>query len=180
MKEIFIIIVCAFSLTNGFSQNHNKLSGYLLFQYNKTLYDLTKDNNPWGTGIGFQVFLNNDSKFKPTIELTGDAYFAEELASRIVLPFLDPIDGENSVNSMINLFVGYSYQPGRTLHTSFIIGPSFINGKPFLGIKPSFGLFFLKSQKYFAKLSYINVFNRLKFEKKDFGSLSIAISRKLF
>jgi hypothetical protein len=39
----------------------------LSIQYNKTIYDFTSANNPWGIGLGIQTLLNNKTKFKPKI-----------------------------------------------------------------------------------------------------------------
>jgi hypothetical protein len=49
-----------------------------------------------------------------------------------------------------------------------------------MGVKPSFGFYFSKNQRWTGKVSYINVFNRDKTTKEDFGSISLAIGLKLF
>ena len=53
-----------------------------------------------------------------------------------------------------------------------------------MGIKPSVAYYFSERQKLGLKISYINIFNReLNYEEtkmEDFGSLSLAISFKLF
>ena len=148
-------------------------------QYNKTIYDRTIGNNPWGIGLGLQTFYNNKTNFKPTIELTGDIYLEDDKVLR-----LNP-DGSiptnyNDVRGMVNLFVGTSFSPTRNTYLSFVAGPSFIGGQTMLGIKPSFGFYFSKSQKWTGKISYINIFNRDKTTKEDFGALSLAVGLKLF
>ena len=148
-------------------------------QYNKTIYDWTKGNNPWGIGFGLQTFLNTKTKFKPTIELTGDIYLEDDKVLRLNPEGSVPTN-YNDVRGMVNLFVGTSYNPTQDIYVSFVAGPSFINGQTLLGIKPSFGFYFSKSQKWTGKISYINIFNRDKPTKKDFGSLSLAIGLKLF
>jgi hypothetical protein len=139
------------------------------------MYDVTKGNNPWGIGLGLQTFLNNATKFKPTIEVTGDIYLENDdvfwTNSGIEI---------NDVRGMVNLFIGTSFNPTQNIYLSFVGGPSFIRGQTFLGIKPSFGFYFPKSQKWIGKISYINIFNRDKTTKQDFGSLSLAIGLKLF
>ena len=162
-----------------FSQTEGKVSTYLLTQHIKTLYDYTIGNNPWGVGLGIQTFLNIKTKFKPTIELTGDIYLEDDKVLR-----LNP-DGSiptnyNDVHGMVNLFVGTSFNPTRNIYLSFVAGPSFIGGQTMLGIKPSFGFYFSKSQTWTGKISYINIFNRYKITNQDFGSLSLAIGLKLF
>ena len=68
----------------------------------------------------------------------------------------------------------------QNIYLSVVAGPSFISGQTLLGIKPSFGFYFTKTQRWTGKVSYINVFNRTRIAKEDFGSLSLAIGLKLF
>lgn len=162
-----------------FGQTQRIASTYLLTQYNKTIYDKTLGNNPWGVGLGIQTFFNNKSKFKPTIELTGDIYLEDDKVLRLNPDNTIPTN-YNDVRSMLNLFVGTSYNPTPIVYLSFVAGPSFISGQTMLGLKPSFGIYFSKSQKWISKISYINILNRDKTTKEDFGSLSLAIGLKLF
>ena len=148
-------------------------------QYNKTLYDYTIGNNPWGIGLGLQTFLNNKTMFKPTIEFTGDIYLEDDKVLRSNPDGSFP-QNDNDVRGMINLFVGSSFHPTKNIYLSLLGGPSFIGGQTLLGIKPSFGFYFSKTQKWTGKVSYINVFNRTQTTKEDFGSLSLAIGLKLF
>jgi len=50
-------------------QHQKNISGYLLAQYNQTIHDRTKGNNPWGMGLSFQLFFNNHSRIRPTIDI---------------------------------------------------------------------------------------------------------------
>ena len=179
MKKVITPFLLCFILTQTFGQTQKKVSTYLLTQYNNTIYDRTKGNNPWGAGLGLQTFFNNKTKFKPTIELTGDVYLMDDKVLR-----LNP-DGSvavnyNDVRGMVNLFVGTSFNPTRNIYISFVTGPSFIDGQTMFGIKPSFGCYFTNSQKWTGKISYINIYNRDKTTKEDFGSLSLAIGLQLF
>lgn len=81
---------------------------------------------------------------------------------------------------MVNLFGGLSFQPVSCFYFSLLGGPSFISGQPYPGIKPSIGWHFSKNQRWTGKVSFINVFDRTKMVNEDFGSLSLAIGRKLF
>ena len=159
-KIITTLLLC---LTFGFSfgQKHRPVSLYLSTQFNSTLYDVTKGNNPWAVGLGLQAFLNISKKFKPSIELTGDAYLVNDK----VLRFDSTGHELNSIDGMVNLFAGFS---------------SFLGGQTRFGIKPSVGFYFPRSQKWTAKLSYINIFNRGLSTKHDFGSLSLAVGYRLF
>jgi len=176
MKKFIPTILFCFLLTQTFGQTQKRISTYLLGQYNKTIYDRTLGNNPWGIGLGLQTFFNNETKFKPTIELSGNIYLQDDKVKRT------NSDGSeiNDVRGMVNLFVGTSFNPTQNIYFSFVGGPSFISGQTFLGIKPSFGFYFSKSQKWTGKISYLNIFNRDKTTKEDFGSLSLAIGLKLF
>jgi hypothetical protein len=174
-KVIFSFILC-FILTSSFGQTQKIISTYLYTQFNTTVYEVTKGNNPWGIGLGVQTFLNNHTKFKPTIELTGDIYLVDDKVFRTDSTGT-PL---NDVRGMVNLFVGTSFNPTKNMYLSVVVGPSFINGQTLFGIKPSLGFYFPKSQRWTGKISYINIFNRGNTTKKDFGSISLAIGIKLF
>ena len=178
MRKVITTILLFLILTQSFGQTQRKVSTYLLTQYNNTLYDYTIGNNPWGIGLALQTFCNDKTRFKPTIELTGDIYLEDDKVLK-----LDP-DGsvpknDNSISGMINIFVGSSFHPTQSLYLSFVAGPCFIDGQTLVGLKPSIGFYFSGNQRWTSKLSYINIFNRGK-AKKDFGSVSLAISCKLF
>lgn len=112
-----LLLCCMFS--SSFAQKQRKVSTYLTTQFNTTLYDITKGNNPWAVGFGLQAFLNNTTRFKPTIELTGDIYLADDKVLR-----LDKNGNAiNSVGGMVNLFAGASYSPIKPV-SFFITGRS--------------------------------------------------------
>ena len=159
-----------------FGQTQRKETTYVLTQFNKTIYDRTIGNNPWGIGVGLQTFFNVKTYFKPMIELTGDVYLEDDKVLR-----LNP-DGTaiNTVRAMVNLFAGPSFHPTQNIYLSVLAGPSFITGQTLLGIKPSFGFYFSPLQKWTVKFSYINIFKRDKRTKQDFGSFSVAVGLKLF
>ena len=179
MQKVITTFLLCFILTQTFGQTQRKVSTYLFTQYNNTMYDRTKGNNPWGVGIGLQTFFSNKTKFKPTIELTGDIYLMDNKVLKLNSDGSVPIN-YNDVRGMVNLFVGTSFKPTKNIYISFVAGPSFISGQTMLGIKPSLGFYFTKSQKWTGKISYINIFNRDKTTKEDFGSLSLAIGLQLF
>ncbi len=179
MHKVITTILLCFILTQSFGQTQRKVSTYLMTQYDNTLYDYTIGNNPWGIGLGLQTFLNNKTKFKPTIELTGDIYLEDDKVLRSN-PDGSFSENGNDVRGMVNLFVGSSFHLTQRIYLSFVAGPSFISGQTLLGIKTSFGFYFSKTQKWTGKVSYINVFNRIPAAKEDFASLSLAIGLKLF
>jgi hypothetical protein len=159
-----------------FAQSQKKVTTWLSTQYTKTISDRTIGNNPWGMGLGLQTYFNIKSKFKLTIELTGDIYLEDDKVNRL------NTDGSSvdDVRGMINLFFGSSYHPAKSIYFSLVAGPGFINGQTLFGLKPSFGFYFSESQKWTGKISYIHIFNRDKTTKEDFGSVSFSIGFKLF
>jgi len=179
MKKLIPTFLFCFLLTQVFGQTSRKLSFYVFANYNNTLYDYTVGNNPWGVGLELQAFLNNKTKFKPTIELTADTYLEDNKVLRLNPDGSIPND-DNAVEGMVNLFAGASFYFNQIVYVSFVAGPGFISGQTFLGIKPSFGFYFSKAQRWTGKISYINVFNRTKVVNDDFGSLSLSIGLKLF
>ena len=179
MKKLIPTFLFCFLLTQVFGQTTRKVSSYIFANYNNTLYDYTVGNNPWGVGLGLQAFLNNKTKFKPTIELTADTYLEDNKVLRLNPDGSIPND-DNAVEGMVNLFAGASFYFNQIVYVSFVAGPGFISGQTFLGIKPSFGFYFSKAQRWTGKISYINIFNRTKVVNDDFGSLSLSIGLKLF
>ena len=179
MQKIFTTFLFSFVMATASSQSQRKVSVYLETQYNYTLYDYTANNNPWGIGLGLQCNFNNQSNFKPTFELTGDLYLEDDKVLRLNPDGSMPKSGSD-VRDMVNLFAGTSFHPNKHLFISFLAGPSFIGKQTLVGIKPSFGFYFSKNQRWTGKVSYINVFNRTKIVREDFGSVSLAVGFKLF
>ena len=179
MQKIITSILFIFIMAKVFSQSQRKVSAYLETQYNYTLYDYTANNNPWGIGLGLQGYFNNKTKFKPTIELTGDLYLEDDKVLRLNPDGSIPESG-SSIETMVNFFAGTSFHPNDHMYVSFVAGPSFIGEQTLLGIKPSFGFYFSKNQRWTGKVSYINIFKRAKIAQEDFGSVSLAVGFKLF
>jgi hypothetical protein len=175
-----ITILCCLSITIALGQSSNKFVAHLSAEYNNTLYDRTVPNNPWAVGLGFQTFFNNNSKIKATVDLTADVYLEDDKVLRAnVLPTGEIIPVAD-VGGMVNLFAGISCQPTRLMYISFVAGPSFISGKTLFGLKPSLGFYFSQAQKCTFKLYFINVFNRDKPTKQDFGSIGCSFGVKIF
>jgi hypothetical protein len=124
LKKLIPTILLCFLLTGVFGQRQKEVTTYLWAQYNKTIYDGTLGNNPSGVGLGLQTFFNNKTKFKPTIELSGDIYLEDDKVLRT------DINGTpvNEVPGMINLFVDSSFHPTQNIYLSFVAGLSFIGG----------------------------------------------------
>jgi hypothetical protein len=176
MQKAIILVLLCFSLTDIFSQTSKKVVGYLFGQYDKTLYDRTVPNNPWGMGLGLQSFFNNNSTLKVTADLTADAYLEDDKVLRTNSDSAAIAD----VGGVINLFAGISYHPEQLFYLSIVTGPSFVSSRILLGLKPSIGFYFSQNHKLTAKISYINIFNRDKTTQQDFGSLSFSIGTKIF
>ena len=176
MQKLITTTLLCFLLTQSFSQAQRKVSTYLQGQYNKTIYDRTIGNNPWGMGLGLQLYLNGNSKVKPTIEFTADAYLEDDKVFRTNSDGTEIFD----IDGMVNVFAGASFHPTKKIYLSLVTGPSFVSGQTLLGLKPSFGFYFSQNQKWTGKVSYINVFNRDKKSKEDFGSISLSLGVNLF
>lgn len=172
------LVFCC-SLLPSFSQTSKGIDLNLQVQYNRTLHNYTSRNNPWGIGLGLQAFYQTKSTFIPTIEVTGDLYLEDDKVLRLNPDSSFP-EKNNSVDDMINLFAGSSFRVTKGMSLSLVAGPSFINGQALLGIKPSLRFSLSSSQIWNGKISYINIFNRIKEAKEDFGSISFAVGVNLF
>jgi hypothetical protein len=176
---LWTCIVICLALLSLPSQAQRRISAFLLTQYNQTVYDRTLSNNPWGAGLGLQTFINIASPWKPTLELTADAYVESDKVLR-----LDPDgslpDPHNDVRGTVNVFAGTAYYFSAKHYVSVSAGPSFIRTRTFVAIKPSYGFHFSPKQRWTAKLSYLHVFNRYKPTKQDFVSVSIALGYRIF
>lgn len=171
-----MILLACFIWIQGICQTQRKLSGYLGAQFNSTVYDKTIVNNTNGFGLGLQIFLNNKSHFKPTLEITGDLY--PNMRKVLVLTASGkPIESKITV---LNFFTGASFHPIRIGYISFLAGPSFINGKTYLGVEPSLGFYFSRNQQWWGKISFINVFQNDQSSAQDFGVVTVGIAVKLF
>lgn len=176
MKKITITIISCIIFIQAFSQSERKVSMLLQTQFNTTIYDRTAGNNPWGIGLGTAVYFNGKAKFEPTIEFTTDVYLADDKVGR-VNP--DGTDAED-LGSIMNLFAGAAYSLNSNTFLSFTAGPGFMNGHTFFGIKPSFSFYFSDKRRWAGKISYINIFNRDRVTKDDFGTISFGIGVRIF
>ncbi len=175
MKKLLFITVCCLTITSSFGQSKRFVSVYLETQLNTTLHDIVKQNNPWGIGLGLQAFFNTGDKLKLTFDITKDEYLADDK----VLSVRNG-SGIPRVNEMNNILAGISYHPIPAVYFSFVSGASFINNQTLLAIKPSLGIYFSENRRWMGKLSYINVYDRDKVTKQDFGSVSFSLGMRLF
>ena len=176
MQKPLITLLLSFLLARSFAQTTRPVSFYLKGRYSKTLRDRTIGNNPWGIGLGFQVFLNNTSWFRPTIDLTADAYLEDDKVLR-----LDSNGNAiNEVGGMVNLFAGASFHLAQSVYFSLVGGPSFVSQEVRLGLKPSLGYYLSKKQKCTVKISYLTIVHRDRVTNEDFSSLSLSFGVRLF
>lgn len=172
ISTFFLFIIC----TQVLAQKERKGSLYLQGQYNHTLSDVTKGNNPWGMGLGLQMFFRQASVVRPTVEFTADAYLMDD---KVYRGYSDGTAIE-TVGGMVNIFAGASVHPIRNVYFSFVAGPSFVGTQTLLGLKPSLGFYFSNNQKLSAKISYINVLKREVRAKQNFTSISFTLGLKLY
>lgn len=174
MKKYISTVLLLFVLFHCFGQKQRKVSAYISPQFSRTLHDRTEANSPHGFGAGLQFFFHNITKFKPLAEVTADAF-----GGGVRLLMLDSTGFPLApVESMINVFGGASFHPFKNMYVSIVGGPSFINGETLFGLKPSVGFYFTKRQIVMARISYVNVPERL--ENKDFGVMVLSVGVKLF
>lgn len=176
MQKVIIILLFSFYTLHSLAQGHQNISAYIQAQYNQTIYSRTTGNNPWGAGIGVQTFFFKKSRLCPTIEITGDAYLADDKVLRLE-PDGKPID---DISGMVNFFGGASYFPSKKIYLSLTSGASFINQEVFLGVKPSLGFYLSSHRRWTGRIAYINIFNPQKPSTRDFGSVSLSLGVKLF
>jgi hypothetical protein len=174
MLKLISILFCFLLIQPVNAQR--KVSSYFSLQYNKTVSDITYGNNPSGIGLGLETFINTKSKFKPVADISVIVFLEDDKVQRLTGNG-EPIE---DVSGMINVLAGTAFKPNQKIFISFVAGPSFINEATLLAIEPSIGLYFPKSQRWIFKMSYLNIFNRDKQTKKDFGSMGLAIAIKLF
>jgi len=148
---------------------------YLSPQYTHTISDITLGNNPWGMGIGLQAFLNNKSALNLALEITEDLYLEDDKVLRYSTSSGKPLE---SIDHVTNIFGGVSFRPIRQLSLSFNAGPSFVNGETLLGIKPSLNVYFPKNERWMARFSYIEIYNRE--EGQNFTSYSLSLGIRIF
>ena len=174
MKKLVLSLFACCLLFCAWAQKERKISTYASINFNATLYDINARNNPWGIGLGLQSFMNNKTRFKPAVEITGDVYLAG------TKDFF-PVEGRDvSVSSMVNVFAGSNYQVTERTYLSLLMGPSFVNGNACFGMKPAVGFYFPRSKRWTGRIAYINIFNREPAIDRDFGSLNLSVGLKLF
>src|SRR5690348_12010163 len=134
----FTTLFILLSVVNCHLFAQKRVSAHLSIQYNSTIHDRTKGNNPWGLGVGLQSFYITKSKFRPALEVTADGYFVNDDVYRVYPDGTEKI----SISSMINIFAGVSYHPVKQVYLSCTAGPSFVAGQVLPAIKPSIGFYF--------------------------------------
>jgi hypothetical protein len=167
--------MCMFSffILRGQSSPHTSL--YLEGQYNQTLSDVSRGNNPWGIGLGLQAFFLEHRRVHPTIEITGDAYLLDDKAYR-TYPNGTQI---KPVKGVVNIQAGGALAITPHVYASILAGPSFVSGQTLFSFKPSIGVYFTSRKRITAKLSYLNIMNRGEYQKVDFTALSFGVGIKL-
>lgn len=176
MKIQLSAALLLFTLSNCYAQSDRKLSMYIYGDYSKTLKDYTKRNNPWAIGMGLQLFMNNSTSFRPTLDVAGYAYLQDDK----VLRFDENGVSAKRVSDVVSLFGGVAFQPVKPLFISLTGGPGIVNGDVLFGLKPSTGIYISKSQRWVGKISYLHIYSRNKAEKESLSSLNIGVGLRLF
>jgi hypothetical protein len=173
MKQLFFFVALIIS-TQSFSQTDSKVSIFLSFQANTTLYDRTASNNSGGVGFGLQTVLNTKTLVRPTIEINGDIFGGTK---ELYLTADDkPIYGKSGV---LSIHGGPFIPLSNRVFFAATIGSHFYNDDVHFSARPSFGVYPTKGRKWTLKTSFTNVFQRDEISNESFGYLSFAIALKL-
>jgi hypothetical protein len=177
MAKFYLLLLFCCSTLCVFSQRRQKFRGYITFQYTKTLEDLTRGNNPWGMGTGFQLYWHLTGIFQPVADVTGDLYLEDDKVLRGA-----GVSGERlpTVRAISKVLIGPSLNIGRYINASVVAGPSFTGGDAYFTVKPSLQIFLNKRQSVFVKASHIHVDNRGLVTTGDFISYSLGLGFKVF
>jgi|APEBP8051073220_1049391.scaffolds.fasta_scaffold02816_5 hypothetical protein len=173
MKHLLLFLTLIIS-TRSFSQVDRKVSVFLSFQANTTLYDRTASNNSGGVGFGLQTVLNTKTFVRPTIEINGDIFGGTK---ELYLTADDkPIYGKSGV---LSIHGGPFISLSNRVFCAATVGSHFYNDDVHFSVRPSVGVYPTKGRKWTLKTSFTNVFQRDEISNESFGYLSFAIALKL-
>lgn len=173
MKQIFLFVTL-FIATHSFSQADRKVSIFLSFEANKTLYDRTASNNSGGVGFGLQSVLKTKTFVRPTLEINGDIYGGTK--ELYITTDGKPMYGKSSV---LSIHGGPFIQLTDQFFTAATIGSHFYNDDVHFSVRPSVGVYPTRGKNWTLKTSFTNVFQRDEISNENFGYLSFAIALKL-
>ncbi|HEY0039761.1 MAG TPA: hypothetical protein VGB71_03810 [Flavisolibacter sp.] len=173
MKQIFFFVTL-FIATNSFSQDGRRVSVFLSFQANTTLYDRTASNNSGGVGLGLQTTLNTKTFVRPTLEINGNIFGGTK--ELYLTADGKPIYGKSGV---LSIHGGPFIQLSDRFFFAATVGSHFYNDDVHFSARPSVGVYPTKGRKWTLKTSFTNVFQRDEISKESFGYLSFAIALKL-
>lgn len=173
MKQLFLFVTFIIA-TNSFSQQDKKVSVFLSFQVNTTLYDRTVSNNSGGLGFGLQTVLNTKTFVRPTIELNADVFGGTK--ELYLTADGKPIYGKSGTSSIhIGAFIPLS----NSVFAVATVGSHFYNHDLHFSARHSVGVYPTKSKRWTLRTSFTNVFQRDEISNESFGYLSFAIALKL-
>ncbi len=168
--KICSFILLLFLTTTCCSQPERERSTFGSVQVNRTLYDQRPFYKAGIAGLGIQWFSSGKRQVTPTLEINADLInrqgigAADEPMKKIVV--------------MTGVYIGPSFHPTDRLFIAATVGSTF-SEKAYFGVRPCVGYYPTTRRKWFAKVSYTNVFQQARFQDKDFGYLSFAVSLKL-
>lgn len=174
MKKIYFILSLLIT-TTCFSQTERKVSSFLSFGANNTIYDRTITNNAVGFGFGLQTLISTKTKLRPLLEINADLFAGTK--ELYLTPDETPIDAKSE---MLGLYAGAQYQATNRLFISTTIGSSRFNGNLHFGFRPSIGFYPTQSKKWTLRTSFTHIFQRDAISNESFGYLSLALAAKLF
>ena len=173
MKQLFLFVALIIA-TSSFCQQDRKVSVFLSFQANKTIYDRTPSNNSGGVGFGLQTVLNTKTFVRPTLEINGDIFGGTK--ELYLTADGQPIYGKSGV---LSIHGGPFIPLSKRVFFAATAGSHFYNNDMHFSARPSVGVYPTKGRKWTLKTSFTNVFQRDEISNESFGYLSFAISVKI-
>jgi hypothetical protein len=122
MKMIFLISLLI-STHIVLAQNKEWISLYAGINNSVTVEDITRQNNPWGTGVFTSAYANTGGWLRPTIEITAEGFIKDK-----EVMVYDGFDGVlPRIDAMISLMGGAAIRIERFLSIGFVTGPAFLS-----------------------------------------------------
>lgn len=175
MKKAIILIsfICFSYLALG--QKRSNTSLYINIFGDVPIYNIDIKNNPFGGGIGVNLFFHTKSKLSPVIDLNYNRF----INSNIV--YFAPISKTIIEKSISCIFLGGSDSFRGKYNLSLVTGATFYDSHIYLGVKSGFGLHIDNKKKFILAFSLTNIFHTPTptLRRRTIGFLNLEIRIKL-
>ena len=158
-----------------FAQEKHKLHSYIAFHVDATMYDRTRTNNAGGFGGGLETYLLTNSKFRPTLAVSGDAFGGTK--EMYLTSDGRPIYAKSTV---VSILAGSTYQASERVYINLAAGPSFFNSDVHMSLRPTIGVYFPANRQFVFKTSFTHVWQHDDISNEPFGFLNFGLGIRLF